>query len=154
MDAAKGIAVSSTNPGGFTQYLGRNKLKEAPLPVIAIPTTAGTGSEVTPYAVFTTTDGKHQKKIMADDFIFPKVALVDPELTLSLPSLVTADTGIDALSHAIEGLISNSSQPLSDCLALEAIKLLSTNLPEVASNPQDIEIRGQILYASLLAGMV
>lgn len=154
MDAAKGIAVSSTNPGGFTQYLGRNKLKEAPLPVIAIPTTAGTGSEVTPYAVFTTTDGKHQKKIMTDDFIFPKVALVDPELTLSLPSSVTADTGIDALSHAIEGLISNSSQPLSDCLALEAIKLLSTNLPEVARNPQDIEVRGQILYASLLAGMV
>ncbi|UCG94467.1 MAG: iron-containing alcohol dehydrogenase, partial [Candidatus Aerophobus sp.] len=131
MDAAKGIAVSSTNPGGFTQYLGRNKLKEAPLPVIAIPTTAGTGSEVTPYAVFTTTDGKHQKKIMADDFIFPKVALVDPELTLSLPSLVTADAGIDALSHAIEGLIYNRSQPLSDCLALEAIKLLSTHLPEV-----------------------
>ncbi|MBA7713672.1 Long-chain-alcohol dehydrogenase 1 [subsurface metagenome] len=122
--------------------------------MIAIPTTAGTGSEVTPYAVFTTTDGKHQKKIMADDFIFPKVALVDPELTLSLPSLVTADTGIDALSHAIEGLISNSSQPLSDYLALEAIKLLSTHLPEVASNPQDIEIRGRILYASLLAGMV
>jgi 1,3-propanediol dehydrogenase/alcohol dehydrogenase len=155
MDAAKGIAVSSTNPGPFTQYLGRNKLKESPLPVIAIPTTAGTGSEVTPYAVFTTTTrGKRRKKIMADDSIFPKVALVDPELTLSLPSSVTADTGIDALSHAIEGLISKNSQWLSDYLAVRAIKLLSTYLPEVARNPQDIEIRSRVLYASLLAGMV
>ncbi|MFQ5834848.1 MAG: iron-containing alcohol dehydrogenase family protein [bacterium] len=155
MDVAKGIAVSSTNPGPFTQYLGRNKLKESPLPVIAIPTTAGTGSEVTPYAVFTTITGeKRRKRIMADPSIFPKVALVDPELTLSLPASVTADTGIDALSHAIEGLISNNSQPLSDCLALEAIKLLSTSLPEVVRNPQDIEIRGRVLYASLLAGMV
>ncbi len=155
MDAAKGIAVSSTNPDPFTQYLGRNKLKETPLPVVAIPTTAGTGSEVTPYAVFTaTTDGKHRKKIMADPSIFPKVALVDPELTLSLPSSVTADTGIDALSHAIEGLISNNSQPLSDYLALEAIKLLSSYLPEAVKNPQDIEIRSRVLYASLLAGMV
>jgi len=155
MDAAKGIAVSSTNPGPFTQYLGRNKLKESPLPVIAIPTTAGTGSEVTPYAVFTTTtDGKHRKKIMADPFIFPEVALADPELTLSLPSSVTADTGIDALSHAMEGLISKNCQPLSDHLALEAIKLLSSYLPEVVRNPQDIEIRGRLLYASLLAGMV
>ncbi len=155
MDVAKGIAVSSTNPGPFTQYLGRNKLKKSPLPVIAIPTTAGTGSEVTPYAVFTiTTDGKHRKKIMADDFIFPKVALVDPELTLSLPPSVTADTGIDALSHAIEGLISNNSQWLSDHLAVRAIKLLSTHLPEVVRNPQDIETRGRVLYASLLAGMV
>jgi alcohol dehydrogenase class IV len=155
LDTAKGIAVSSTNPGPFTQYLGRNKLKEAPLPVIAIPTTAGTGSEVTPYAVFTATiDEKRRKKIMADPRIFPKVALVDPELTLSLPSSVTANTGIDALSHAIEGLISNNSQPLSDYLAERAIKLLSTYLPEAVRNPQDIEIRGRILYGALLAGMV
>lgn len=155
MDAAKGIAVSSTSPGPFTQYLGRNKLKEAPLPVIAIPTTAGTGSEVTPYAVFTTTThGNHRKKIMADPRIFPKVALVDPELTLSLPSGVTADTGIDALSHAIEGLISNNSQPLSDYLAERAIKLLSTHLPQVVRYPQDIEIRSRVLYGALLAGMV
>jgi len=155
MDAAKGMAILSTNPSPLTQYFGRNKVKNVPLHLIEIPTTAGTGSEVTPYAVLTDTQKERpQKKIIADPLIFPKVALVDPQLTLSLPSSITADTGIDALSHAIEGYISNNSQPLSDYLAIKAAKLLAHYLPEVMDNPQNIKVRSYVLYASLLAGTV
>ncbi|MEA3485699.1 MAG: iron-containing alcohol dehydrogenase, partial [Candidatus Aerophobetes bacterium] len=155
MDAAKGMAVLSTNPSPLTQYFGRNKIKKTPLSLIEIPTTAGTGSEVTPYAVLTDNQKAHpQKKTIADPLIIPKVSLVDPQLTLSLPASVTADTGIDALSHAIEGYISNNSQPLSDYLALKAVELLAYYLPEVMDNPENIKARGGVLYASLLAGMV
>jgi len=155
MDAAKAVAVLSTNPAPADQYLGRNRVKEPPLPIIEIPTTAGTGSEVTPYAVLTEIKKEgSRKKILADHLIFPKVALVDPELTLSLPGSITADTGVDALSHAIEGYIANNSQPISDLLALKAIKLLVHHLPKVMDNPEDIKARSYVLYASLLAGMV
>ncbi|GAJ08256.1 unnamed protein product, partial [marine sediment metagenome] len=110
MDTAKGIAVASTNPSPLSQYLGRNKIRRPPLPLVAIPTTAGTGSEVNPYAVFTNTQkNPPQKEIMADPLLFPRVALVDPRLTLSLPALVTVDTGIDALCHAIESYTSKRS---------------------------------------------
>jgi len=155
MDAAKGMAILSTNPPPVDQYLGRGKIKKLPLPMIAIPTTAGTGSEVTPYAVLTKNEKEcPRKKIIADPLIFPKTALVDPELTVSLPRSVTADTGVDALSHAIEGYISNNSQPLSDLLALRAVKLLASHLSKVMDEPGNIKARSYVLYASLLAGMV
>ncbi len=154
MDAAKAIAILSTNPAPLINYFGRNKVKEVPLPVIAVPTTAGTGSEVTLYAVLTNTEKVPPlKETFADPSIFPRVALVDPELTLSLPASVTADTGIDAFSHALESYLSNRSQPLSDALASEAITLLLKYLPKVMRNLKDINARSYILYASLLAGM-
>ncbi len=154
MDAAKGIAVLSTNSVPLTNYFGRNKVKEAPLPIIAVPTTAGTGSEANPYAALTNTDKvPPRKEILMDLSIFPKVALVDPELTLSLPASVTADTGIDAFSHALESYLSNRSRPLSEALASEAIRLLVCYLPKVMRNLKDINARSYTLYASLLAGM-
>ncbi len=154
LDAAKGIAILSANPGVLVDYFGRNRIKRKPLPVIAIPTTAGAGSEVTPYAVFTHRENRSiQKKIIADSSLFPRIVLADPELTLSLPASITADAGIDAFSHALESYLSNRSYPLSDILASEAIKLLFNYLPEAMLNPKDINIRSPILYASLLAGM-
>jgi len=154
LDAAKGIAILSTNSGSLVDYFGRNRIKEIPLPIIAIPTTAGTGSEVTPYAVFTDKGNlSPRKKIIADSSLFPRTALVDPELTLSLPASITADTGIDAFSHALESYLSNRSQPLSDILASEAITLLFNCLPKAIENLEEINIRSYILYASLLAGM-
>ncbi len=154
LDAAKGIAILSANPGVLVDYFGRNRIKRKPLPVIAIPTTAGAGSEVTPYAVFTHRENRSiQKKIIADSSLFPRIVLADPELTLSLPASITADAGIDAFSHALESYLSNRSYPLSDMLASEAIKLLFNYLPEAMLNPKDINIRSHILYASLLAGM-
>ena len=154
LDAAKGIAILSTNSGSLADYFGRGRIKEIPLPIIAIPTTAGTGSEVTPYAVFTYKENLHpRKKIITDSSLFPRVALVDPESTLSLPASITADTGIDAFSHALESYLSNRSQPLSDKLASEAITLLFNYLPKVKENLKEINIRSYILYASLLAGM-
>ena len=154
LDAAKGIAILSTNSGSLADYFGRNKIRKNPLPIVAIPTTAGTGSEVTPYAVFTYRENRSiRKKIIADSSLFPKVVLADPELTLSLPASITAVTGIDAFSHALESYISNRSYPLSDTLASEAIKLLFNYLPKAMENPKEISIRSHVLYASLLAGM-
>jgi alcohol dehydrogenase class IV len=144
----------SANPGLLVDYFGRNRIKKNPLPVVAIPTTAGAGSEVTPYAVFTHRENRSiRKKIVADSSLFPKIVLADPELTLSLPASITADTGIDAFSHALESYLSNRSYPLSDTLASEAMKLLFNYLPKAMENPKEIDIRSQVLYASLLAGM-
>lgn len=154
IDVAKGISAMCTNPPPLSLYLGRDRIRKPPLPLIAIPTTAGTGSEVNPYAVFTNPKrNPPQKEIMADPLLFPRVALVDPQLTLSLPASVTADTGIDALCHAIESYTSNKSQSFSEMLALEAIQILAHYLPEVMKDLENIEIRSYCLYASLLAGI-
>ncbi|NQS88865.1 iron-containing alcohol dehydrogenase [Patescibacteria group bacterium] len=154
LDAAKVISLLLTNPFPLSQYFGKNKVKFPLLPLIAIPTTAGAGSEVTPYAVIThIKDGSHQKKIIADVHLFPIKTLVDPELTLSLPFSITSDTGIDALSHAVESYTSNRSHSLSEMIALRSVKLLGKHLPEVIDNPEDIEERGKVLYASMLAGI-
>lgn len=154
IDVAKGIAVMCTNPLPLSLYLGRDKIRKRPLPLIAIPTTAGTGSEVNPYAVFTNTQkNPPQKEIMADPLLFPKVALVDPQLTLSLPASVTADTGIDALCHAIESYTSKKSHSFSQILALEAIRILGQYLPKAIKDPESIRTRSYCSYASLLAGI-
>ncbi|MEA1963827.1 MAG: iron-containing alcohol dehydrogenase, partial [Candidatus Aerophobetes bacterium] len=154
MDTAKGIAVLATNPEPLTSYLGRDRVKKPPLPIIAIPTTAGTGSEVTPYATFINNEKTPpRKEIITDRLILPTVALVDPQLTLSLPLSVTADSGVDALSQAIESYISKKSQPLSEIFALKAVELLAQYLPEVMRNPEDLEFRSFCLYASLLGGI-
>jgi len=155
MDAAKGIALLSTNSSPLDLYIGQGKVKNPPLPLIAIPTTAGTGSEVTKYAVFTNKKKvPHRKEVIGDSHLFPEVALLDPELTLSLPSSITRDTGVDALSHAIEGFTSTRAQPLSDLLALKSINLIFRYLPETINNPHNLEARSSLLYASLLAGIV
>ena len=154
LDAAKVIGIMVKNPAPLSSYFGKNKVKEEIPPLIAIPTTSGTGSEVTPYAVITDTENDHVKKVIADPHLFPKEALLDPELTITLPPSVTSDTGIDALSHAVESYLSKKSFPLSQTIALEAIRIIGIYLPRAVKRPDDLEARTYLMYASLLAGMV
>lgn len=128
------------------------KLDGRNLPLIAMPTTAGTGSEVTPISVLDDPE-KGIKAPMAHDNFFPKVALIDPELTLTLPRYVTACTGLDALAHAIEGYWSKNHQPICDVLALEAARLAVSSLPRVLADGSDIAARESMCRAAVLAGM-
>ena len=152
MDAAKGIALLMTNKGKITDYFGTDKVKEAAIPVIAIPTTAGTGSEVTKYAVVTERK-KMLKQIIGSPHINPKLAILDPMLTLSMPASLTANTGVDALSHAIESYVCTKANPVSDILALESIRLIAEALPGAVSQPENIEVRKKMLFASSIAGI-
>jgi alcohol dehydrogenase class IV len=153
MDAAKGVAILAKREGRLQDYFGSGKVTGPVLPVVAVPTTAGTGSEVTPYAVFVDSQ-KGMKRSVATAHIFPRVALLDPQLTVSMPPAITANTGIDALSHALEGFTSIKAQPASDVLALEAISLITRYLPQTVAHGHDLEARSRVLYASMLAGMV
>ena len=152
LDAAKAIAFATTNPPPVTQYAGLDKLKQPGLPVIAIPTTAGTGSEVSYWAVMT--DDATQVKIgIGGALVFPRVALADPALTLSLPPFLTATTGMDALTHAIESYTNTSYQPISAALTYRAIELISASLVRAVQDGADREARYGMLLGSLLAGM-
>jgi len=153
MDAAKGIAMLMVLDGDLSQYYGGGKVDRPVRPVVAVPTTAGTGSEVTPYAVFVDS-GKNLKCSVASPHIFPRSALLDPELTMSMPPEITANTGIDALTHALEGFTSVKAQPISDRLALEAISQINQYLPAAVSHGDELEPRARLLHASMLAGMV
>ena len=128
------------------------KFGPARVPVIAIPTTAGTGSEVTPFAVLDDAD-KGVKAPIACDAFYPVLALVDPELTHSLPKFVTAATGLDALSHAIEGYWSKNHQPICDALAKEAAALIFAYFETACTTPDNAAARTAMSYAALLAGM-
>ncbi len=151
MDAAKCIALLATNDGVMENYLGGDKDAYSPLPIIAIPTTAGTGSEVTQHAVITM--GSH-KKGYSNTGLFPKVAVLDPTLTLSMPPEITVNTGVDALTHSIEGYLSILATPESDNVAVEAIRIIKKELPKVAQDGRNLEARSRMLYASMLGGLV
>ncbi len=153
LDVSKVVAGLATNGGKCEQYFGRDLFFKTPLPILAIPTTAGTGSEVTPYAVITNPQN-NTKQTVADTKIFPKIALLDPRLTITLPHQTTLSTGLDALSQSMEGLVSKKATPISDCLATESCKLIFKWLPEVLLQPENIEGRYWLLYASLLSGIV
>ena len=152
MDTAKASAAIITNGGRAQDYLGLNVVKQSALPTIMIPTTAGTGSEVTFTAVFTNRQTKAKGGINSPH-LFPVVALLDPQLTLSLPPEVTAATGIDALTHAIESVTSRSSTVFTEALALKAATLISQNLRRAVFHGDDIEARENMLLGSLLAGI-
>lgn len=122
------------------------------MPTIMIPTTAGTGAEVTFTAVFTNRQTSSKAGINSP-FLFPQVALLDPELTLSLPPHVTAATGMDALTHAIESVTSRSCTPFTEALALAAVRLIAENLRRAVFHGDDIEARENMLYGSLLGGL-
>ncbi|MGE4488842.1 MAG: iron-containing alcohol dehydrogenase family protein [Kiritimatiellales bacterium] len=128
------------------------KFESGRIPLIAVPTTAGTGSEVTPFAVLDDTE-KGVKGPIASDLFYPSAAVIDPQLTASLPKRITAATGLDALSHAMEGYWSKNHQPACDLLAKEAARLIFENLPKVYGTPSDIDARSAMSYAALLAGM-
>jgi alcohol dehydrogenase len=152
MDLAKAIAAVAGNKGKAADYLGLNKVPGPGLPTIMIPTTAGTGSEVTFTAVFVRRNLK-KKEGMNSPFLYPDVALLDPELTLSLPPEATATTGIDALCHAIESFTSIQASPMSEMVSLEAIRLISENLRTCVHNGGNLEAREQMLLGSLYAGL-
>lgn len=153
IDAAKAVAVLATNGGYIGDYMGgRKPIAYKPIPLIAIPTTAGTGSEVTSVTVITNT--KDDIKMMIKDPAFiPAVAIVDPVLTFSSPKSVTAATGVDALCHAMEAYISRLAQPLTDNLALSAIELIINNLRAAYQNGEDQEAREKMALASMQAGL-
>lgn len=123
------------------------------LPVITVPTTAGSGAEVTKGAIIT--DAKtHRKAGIRGPGVFPTVALIDPDLTATMPEAVAAETGFDALTHAVEGFVARQSSPLTDLLAQEAIRLLGANLHHVASGRPNAARRAAMSYAALLGGLV
>ena len=152
MDLAKAVAAVAGNQGHAVDYLGLNKVPGPGLPMIMIPTTAGTGSEVTFTAVFVRPDLK-KKEGMNSPYLYPDIALLDPELTLTLPPEPTATTGLDALCHAVESYTSINASPMSEMLSLEAIRLIAENLRTCVHNGRDLESREQMLLGSLYAGL-
>ncbi|PKN33095.1 MAG: alcohol dehydrogenase [Deltaproteobacteria bacterium HGW-Deltaproteobacteria-19] len=152
MDVAKAVAALAGNKGKALDYLGLNKVPGPGLPTIMVPTTAGTGSEVTFTAVFVRKNLK-KKEGMNSPFLYPEVALLDPELTLSLPAQATASTGIDALCHAIESYTSINASPMSETISLEAVGLIAENLRTCVHNGSDLEARERMLLGSLYAGL-
>lgn len=153
MDTAKAIAVEVTHPKPAWEY---NCHTQGPtsktLPVIALPTTAGTGSQVTPCAVITKTADKDKSAIWNKN-IFPRVAIVDPETTRTLPRSITAQTGFDAFCHNFEAYLSNHTNPLVECMALSAIRLIAHNLPRALANGEDMEARVNMAWADTLGGL-
>ena len=152
LDAGKAVGVLATNPGSAVNYLGVDKAKNPSAPVIAIPTTAGTAAEITDVAVLS--DPEKKAKIgMRSASVAPRYAILDPVLTIDLPPIPTRDSGLDALTHAVEAYISINSWAASDALALRAIELIGKYLRRAVHNGKDLEARDGMLTASLLAGM-
>jgi alcohol dehydrogenase class IV len=156
IDAAKAIAGLATDTGDILDYLeviGRgNPLTKAGLPCVAIPTTAGTGAEVTKNAVIASLE--HQVKVsLRSPFLLPRIALVDPELTYSLPAKVTIATGLDALTQLIEPLVSSRANPATDGLCREGIPRVARSLPAVIKNGKDFAAREGMALASLFGGL-
>ena len=153
IDTAKGMNILLTEGGDLLEdhqgvYLLKRPLKN----LIAIPTTAGTGSEVTFAAVIK--DSNQKLKIsFISPYLAPNTAILDPEVTISCPPKLTASTGMDALSHAIESIHSLQNEPISDALALNAIRLINENLREAINNGENIEVRGNMLIAANMAGL-
>lgn len=152
IDAAKGIAALATNPGKMSDFAGPNKIPRLGSPLIAIPTTAGTGSEVTQFTIITDTT-RDVKMLIASLNIMPRVALVDPLMTLTMPQKITAATGLDALTHAIEAFVSVKAQPITDTLALQAIRFIAGNIRQAWSNGDNVEARTNMMIGALQAGM-
>lgn len=156
LDTAKAVAVMLTNPGDIFDYLeviGRGQtLTRAPLPCLAIPTTAGTGAEVTRNAVIFSPD-HHLKISLRSPYLLPRLAIVDPELTYSLPPELTASTGMDALTQLIEPFVSNASNPVTDSICREGIRRVSRSLLQACDQPQLPQAREDMALASLFGGM-
>ncbi len=152
MDTAKGCNFILTNGGVIKDYWGVAKAAKPMLPLIAIPTTAGTGSECQSFALIAGED-THLKMACGDPKAAAKVAILDPKLTVSLPAQVTANTGIDAIAHAVETAVTKKRNPLSLMYSHEAFKLCVTSLPKVLSNPKDLEARGRMLLGAAYAGL-
>ena len=152
IDTAKGMRMLLTLGGEVPEYEGYNVIAQELMPLIAVPTTAGTGSEVTGIAVIKDED-EGRKITIVSRYIVPTLAVLDPELTLTLPPRLTAATGMDALSHAIETYVSTENNPFSDSLALAAIDIIANNLRDAVQEGNNLEPRSQMLLASCMAGI-
>ena len=151
LDIAKAVSILLTNGGNAEDYLGLGKIKLPGVPKIMIPTTAGTGAEVTFTAVFIN-EKTNSKGGMNGDPLYPDAAILDPALTLSLPPAITAATGIDAFTHALEAFVSTQAHVISDMYAIEAMDLISRNLGPAYANGTNLEARSAMLLGSLLGG--
>jgi alcohol dehydrogenase class IV len=152
IDAAKGIAVAAVNPERGPDLDYRRMFAEPALPLVAVPTTAGTGTETNPFGVITD-PATRRKFYVGGATALPVAAILDPELTASLPPGGTAATGMDALVHALESCMSRRANPWSEGIALQAIRMISAHLPRAVANGGDREARSQMLLASHLAGI-
>lgn len=152
IDAAKAIALLATNPNKITDYEGSDKFSIPPLPIIAIPTTAGTGSEVTYSSVITDTE-RDYKFVVWSSLIAPKLAILDPVAISTCPKMVRIAAGMDALTHAIESYLSKIANPYSESLALSAIRHISEYLRIVVADPHNISALSHLQIAANMAGM-
>jgi alcohol dehydrogenase len=152
IDCAKGIAVAQANPGPLPEFVGVEQIPRAGVPVIAVPTTAGTGSEVTRVMVITDTE-RDVKMMFASRHCLCAAAIVDPTLTLSMPPSLTAAVGVDALTHAIEAYVSKRAQPMTDLVALSAIRLISHHLRTAYKEPDNLAARSAVMLGAMQAGM-
>ena len=152
MDSAKAIAISMTNPKPLRSLAGYFKGRSNPLPIYAVPTTAGTGSEVTVAAVISD-PVKHDKVVIIDPRLVPKMAALDATLMTGLPPHITAATGIDALTHAVEAFVGNWATPYTDGMALAAVGLIFGNLRTCYTTGTDLEAREKMALASTYAGL-
>jgi alcohol dehydrogenase class IV len=152
MDIASAVSVMCTNPGTVRDYLGINLVKNPGIPTILIPTTAGTGAEVTPNAILTDVEAKLKKAIVSP-YILPRVAIVDPLLSVSMPPQVTSSSGIDALTHAVESYTSNKATIMTDLFAKEAIILIGQSLRTAVANGNNLQARYDMSIGSLYAGI-
>ena len=158
MDCGKAVAMMATNPGDFWDYVpqgtgGRKRIEIAPLPIVAISTTAGTGSEVDAGGVITNPETR-EKVGIGHPGCFPKLAIVDPELMVSVPPALTAYQGFDALFHAVEGYVGKRPNFMSDMYALEAVRHLAAWLPKAVADGTDIKAREHVAFANTMAGFV
>lgn len=151
-DCAKAIGLVATNGGSIKDYEGVNKSKKPMLPLVAINTTAGTASEMTRFSIITDED-RHVKMAIVDWHVTPILAVNDPELMINMPKSLTAATGMDALTHAIEAYVSTDATPATDAAALMAIELIFKYLKRAVENGNDIEARDKMAYAEYLAGV-
>lgn len=152
MDCAKGIGIVSANRQHILMFEGVDRIHAPIPPLIFIPTTAGTSADVSQFAIISDTDTMMKVSIISKAVV-PDVSLIDPETTVTMDPFLTACTGIDAMVHAIEAFVSTASGPLTDMYALEAIRLVADNLPQLILDPGNLQLREHLMLASLKAGL-
>jgi len=151
-DCAKGIALCATNGGEIADYEGVDRSSKPQLPLVAINTTAGTASEMTRFCIITD-EARHIKMAIVDRNVTPLMSVNDPELMLAMPKGLTAATGMDALTHAVEAYVSTAATPITDACALKAVALIAQNLRTAVAHGDDMAARENMAYAEFLAGM-
>ncbi len=152
MDCAKGIGIVSANDRHVLEFQGVDNVPKPGPPLICVPTTAGSSADVSQFAIITDTTRKVKIAIVSKAVV-PDAALIDPELTVTMDRELTADTGVDALTHAVEAYVSNAHGPITDLFALEAVRRISRHLPAAINNPQDLNARGGMMLGSMYAGL-